>query len=88
MRALTAEQRAEREYDARVQKWAKSVKAAEQAIAIYRFTEAKVVAKNDFERKRIESECAQRLCRWTEGLTELERNLDRAFRSRPHREVL
>lgn len=88
MRALTAQERADREHDARVQKWSKSVKAAQKAVFDYQFTEVKVLSKNDAERKRIEGECAQRVTKWKEGLAELEQVLDRAFKSRPSREVL
>lgn len=88
MRALTAEQRADREYEARVQKWSKAVKAAQQAVRDYEATEPKLVAKNDSERRRIEEECAARVLRWRERLTELEQDLDKSYRSRPAREVL
>jgi hypothetical protein len=71
-----------------MQKWSKSIKAAQQAIKDYESTNAKVLAKNELERKRIEAECAQRLERWNAGLVALEQDLDKAFRNRPSTEVL
>ena len=79
MRALSAEQRAEREY----QKWSKAVKSAQSAVAAYKFTESKVIAKNDSERRRIDAECDARRKKWDDGLKELEQDLDRVFKARP-----
>lgn len=85
MRALTAKERADREFEARQRKSTSHIKAIQQAIEDHRAGQAKVLAKNDAERKRIEAECQQRNSRWANGLVDLEQALARALRSRPIR---
>ena len=81
MRALTAEQRADREREARVRKRDRAAKVAEQAIKDHKSHGiARVLAKNDMERKRIDVECEQRLARWADELRGLEADFDRAIR--------
>lgn len=88
MRALTAEQRADREHEARVRKWSQSVRAAQQAVNDHKAAQAKIIAKNEAERVRIEAQCNWRNNVWADQLEELEKVLDKTFKARPTREVL
>lgn len=60
MRALTAEQRADRAHQARVQRWSKTSKAAEQAIKDHKASQSKLAAKDESEKLRLKLECDHR----------------------------
>lgn len=85
MRALTAQEKAERDHEIAVRKRNKAAKAAEKAIAEHKADYAIVVtAKLESEKHRIELEHQLRKSRWEDRLRELEHDLNKIMREKLH----